>query len=177
MAHQQQRDYCISVKNRHPTLFKNTSVLDVGSLDINGSNHYLFEENYDYVGIDIIEGRNVNYIGRSHTYHREEPFDVAISTECFEHDEFWKESFQNMYNLLKPAGLLMFTCASEGRNEHGTARCAPWDAPGVAQLGNYYGNLTEKMFKENFDIASMFSEYEFQEIPHIWDLYFYGIKK
>jgi hypothetical protein len=52
MAHQEQKDFCLSVKEFMPDFFKGVSVLDIGSLDINGNNRYLFE-NYDYTGIDI----------------------------------------------------------------------------------------------------------------------------
>jgi cyclopropane fatty-acyl-phospholipid synthase-like methyltransferase len=49
-------------------------------------------------------------------------FDTIISSECFEHDPEYKESFIKIYNMLKPDGLFCFTCASTGRNEHGTRR-------------------------------------------------------
>ena len=55
MAHQEQINFCKSVKEFMPDFFKGVSVLDIGSLDINGNNRYLFD-NYDYTGIDIGEG-------------------------------------------------------------------------------------------------------------------------
>ena len=36
MAHQQQQNFCLSVKNNFPKFFQNKWVLDIGSLDING---------------------------------------------------------------------------------------------------------------------------------------------
>ena len=100
MAHAQQQNYCLSVKNKFPEKFQNASVLDVGSLDINGNNRYLFEGECEFVGVDIVDGPNVDVVCRGHEYKREKLFDVSVSTECFEHDEYWKESFQNMFDLL-----------------------------------------------------------------------------
>jgi hypothetical protein len=96
MAHQQQIDFCKSVKERFPQYFENVSVLDIGSLDINGNNHYLFT-NYRYVGVDLGEGKNVNVVSRGHEYKTQDRYDVVISTECFEHDSYWVETFKNMY--------------------------------------------------------------------------------
>ena len=49
MAHLNQQKFCKKVKEIFPNYFKNVSVCDIGSLDINGSNHYLFED-YEYIG-------------------------------------------------------------------------------------------------------------------------------
>ncbi len=49
MAHTQQQDFCIGVRKRYPNRFENARVLDIGSLDINGNNRFLFT-NEDYTG-------------------------------------------------------------------------------------------------------------------------------
>lgn len=41
--HKEQINYCLSIKNKYPELFKG-KILDCGSLDINGNNRYLFED-------------------------------------------------------------------------------------------------------------------------------------
>ena len=62
-------------------------VLEVGSLDINGSVRPLFE-NCNYTGIDLGEGRGVDVVAHVTDYHRldDNEFDVVISTETLEHD-------------------------------------------------------------------------------------------
>jgi SAM-dependent methyltransferase len=177
MAHPQQQNFCLKVKEKFPNYFKDTKIFDVGSLDINGTNHFLFEGDYKYIGVDLIEGKNVDFVCRGHEYDTQDRFDVSISTECFEHDEFWKESFDNMYRLLKSGGLLLFTCAHDNRGEHGTSKSRPEDAPAVAELNDYYGNLNEQKYKEKFNFDEMFSEYHFEVDYFVNDLYFYGIKK
>ena len=173
MAHEQQAQFCLSVKEKLPHLFKGIKVLDIGSLDINGNNHYLFED-YTYVGVDLGEGKNVDVVSRGHEYKSEDRYDVVVSTECFEHDEYWVETITNIVEHLKPSGLFLFTCATDGRPEHGTKRTSPQAAPFV---GDYYMNLTEDMIKKEIDLDTHFSEYEFSTNNLCYDLYFWGIKK
>ena len=52
MAHKAQREFCDSVRVKYPEMFKGKKVLDVGSLDNNGNNRFLFE-NCEYIGIDV----------------------------------------------------------------------------------------------------------------------------
>lgn len=178
MAHPEQRQFMTSVRNRFPEKFKNCKVLDVGSLDINGNNHYLFDT-YEYLGIDIGEGKNVDVVCRGHEFTYHEQFDVVISAECFEHDEFWKDTIKNCIKLTKPGGVFLFSCATTGRPEHGTRRTTPQDSPFTSQIENdYYMNLTEQDIREEIDMENHFSEHEFIS-RETWpqDLYFWGIKK
>ncbi len=177
MAHPEQQQFMMSVKKKFPDRFHNCRVLDVGSLDINGNNRYLFN-NYNYIGVDIGPGRNVDVVCRGHEYKDDSPFDIVISSECFEHDEFWALTIQNCIDVLKPGGLFLFSCATTGRPEHGTRRTTPQDSPFTSKIDNdYYMNLTEKDISDKIDM-SQFSEYHFQA-RETWpqDLYFYGIKK
>ena len=59
MAHHAQRLFFTRVKHRFPERFDGCSVLDIGSLDINGNNRYLFNGG-TYIGIDVGQGRNVD---------------------------------------------------------------------------------------------------------------------
>lgn len=177
MAHPEQRTFMLSVKDKFSDRFSNCRVLDIGSLDINGNNRYLFH-NYTYIGVDIGSGQNVDVVSRGHQYKDDKPFDIVISSECFEHDEFWNLTIQNAIDLTKPGGLILFSCATTGRPEHGTRRTSPQDSPFTSSLDNdYYMNLTEKDVIDKIDM-SQFSEYEF-EARETWpqDLYFWGIKK
>lgn len=178
MAHEEQKIFLSYVKNKYPEKFQNCRVLDIGSLDINGNNRYLFE-NYEYVGLDIGMGENVDVVCRGHEYKDDVKFDVVVSSECFEHDEFWPLTIKNGINLLKQGGIFAFTCAAPGRPEHGTKRTSPSDSPFTSQLEtDYYRNLDESIVRSEIEIDNYFSEYEFQ-IRETWpqDLYFWGIKK
>jgi SAM-dependent methyltransferase len=180
MAHQEQKDWCELVKHAHPEHFIGVKVLDIGSLDINGNNRYLFD-NCDYTGIDIGEGKNVDVVCSGHLFKSDDLFDVVISTECFEHDKHYAETLNNAYNLLKVGGLLLFSCAAPGRPEHGTTRTSKGDSPFT---NDYYKNLSDTdiviAFCKDGDKAmnQLFEFHKFKtrkEFPQ--DLYFYGIKK
>lgn len=87
MAHREQQQFLLSARQLFPQKFQNCDVLDIGSLDINGNNRYLFT-NYTYFGLDIGPGKNVDLVCRGHEYKTDKRYDIVISTECFEHDEF-----------------------------------------------------------------------------------------
>lgn len=180
MAHRQQIEFCTKIKNLLPKFFINKKVLDVGSLDINGNNRYLFT-NCEYIGIDIGQGKNVDFICLAHEYAgKNEEFDFVISTECFEHDKYYSETLKNCIRMLKPGGMFLFTCATNGRPEHGTRRTSIKDAPLLSQYGewiDYYKNLTEDDIRQVIEIDSIFDSYLFEVNNTSHDLYFYGIKK
>jgi SAM-dependent methyltransferase len=180
MAHKEQQDFLISVKEKFPEKFKNCRVLDIGSLDINGNNRYLFE-NYSYVGVDIGPGKNVDVVCRGHQYDSDRQFDIVVSTECFEHDEFWVLTIENAIRLTKSNGMFLFTCATTGRKEHGTRRTSSaHESPFTSQLENdYYKNLTANVVMDNIEVQKYFSDFGFSntEGSKHPDLYFWGIKR
>ena len=175
MAHYEQQEFVRQVKFFHPRYFDNVKVLDIGSQDINGNNRVYFS-NSNYIGIDVMPGRNVDVVSSGAAFKSEYRFDTVMSTECFEHDESWAETLQNVCNnLLADGGMLVFTCASEGRPEHGTRRTTPKDSPATT---DYYMNLTEKHIRSAIDVDAIFKQYGFiQRTEWPQDLYFYGIKK
>ncbi len=80
---------------------------------------------------------------------------MTISAECFEHNPLWRETFSNMYRMTKKGGVLIITCASTGRIEHGTARSVKsTDSPGTTAVGwDYDMNLTQNDFDRALDIS------------------------
>ncbi len=161
--------------------FINCDVLDVGSGDINGNNRFLFK-NCNYNGNDVIEAPNATIVSKTKDLKfTEETFDTIVSTECFEHDPEYKESFLKIYNTLKRDGLFFFTCASTGRPEHGTKRTTPNDSYGtignLTEMTDYYKNLTEKDLNEVLPLNDLFSVWNTYYNAQSKDLYFIGIKK
>ena len=175
MSHKQQMSFVKYIKDIYPKYFLNSKVLEIGSLYINGTIRIFFE-NCDYTGVDVGPGKMVDVIceGQNLKY-EDNTYDTTASCECFEHNPYWKETFENMYRMTKKNGLLFFTCATTGRPEHGTKRTSPENAPLLTW--DYYKNLTEEDFTKNIDISNMFSEYKFMIDLSCNDLYFYGIKK
>jgi SAM-dependent methyltransferase len=176
MAHWEQRDFVQKIKNELPEYFTNQKVLEVGSLNINGTLRDFFSD-CNYIGIDVCFGDGVDVICEGQKYNApDNTYNVVCSAECFEHNPFWLETFQNMIRLCKDGGLLFFTCATDGRSEHGTTRTTPSDSPLTVSIGwDYYKNLKEKDFTSKLNFDFYFSEYKFEINQQSHDLYFYGI--
>lgn len=178
MSHYEQNFFINSIKNKHPNYFKNTIVLECGSHNINGTVRNFFED-CAYIGLDVGKGADVDVVCLAHEYDMpDETFDTVISSEMFEHDPHWNKSFKNMIRLCKKDGLVIFTCATTGRKEHGTFFNRPEDSPLTFNIGwDHYKNLTEEDFREHFDFENIFKEFEFSVNRMHFDLYFWGIKK
>ncbi len=173
MAHQQQRDFIQKTKDHFPEFFKDVKVVEIGSLNINGTVRDFFTNPTFHIGLDLIEGKDVDIICKGKDYIADN-IEMVISTECFEHDKDWKDTFQNMYKMCIPGGMILFTCASTGRHEHGTTRTSPQDSPATT---DYYENRTKEEFESAFPISEMFAKHLFEYNPVTCDLYFWGIKK
>jgi SAM-dependent methyltransferase len=178
MAHREQFIYVNKLKILFPIYFYNIKVLEVGSLNINGSIRVFFDK-CDYLGIDVGPGKDVDLVCEGQNLdHPNETYDTVGSCECFEHNPYWVETFNNMHRMTKSGGLVFMTCATTGRPEHGTTRTYPEDSPLTIDKGwDYYKNLTAEDFILNFNLGKMFSSYEFEVGTSFPDLYFYGIKK
>lgn len=137
MSHQRQRDYMLWVKSKYPHFFVWKDVLDVWSMDVNGTNNYLFE-NCTFTGLDIGPGKNVTVVCPIKDYKPGKQFDVIISSEMLEHDKDYKASMLRMYELLKPGWFILVTCAWFGRAEHGTTKTSPRSSPYTTE---YYSNI------------------------------------
>lgn len=179
--HPEARDFTLFIKQILNNFFIEKRVLDVGSGDINGNNVFLFE-NCEYDGNDVIQANNVTIVSKTKDLPFENnSFDTIVSTECFEHDPEYKESFIKIYNMLKPDGLFCFTCASTSRPEHGTKRTSPQDSYGtignLEDMSNYYKNLTEIDLNEVLSLNQLFSVWDTYYNQKSKDLYFVGIKK
>jgi len=178
VAHKQQMTFVASVKQRNPGFFYDKKVIEIGSLDINGSIRSLFQK-CQYTGVDVAPGRGVDVVAQGHTVEQDlGKWDVVCSTEMFEHNPRWADTWRRMLDLVRPGGLVFFTCATEGRAEHGTSRTTPSDSPLTVGIGwEYYKNLTEADFRAEADLPAVFSDFEFTVEPSHRDIYFWGIKR
>lgn len=175
MAHLAQREFFERVRARFPEAFSSVAVLEVGSLNINGTVRDFFSKPLEYIGVDVGPGKGVDLVAHGEDLDfADDRFDTAISAECFEHNPEWVATFANMHRMSKR--FVLFSCASEGRPEHGTSRTSPGSSPLTASW-DYYRNLNAADFEEAFDLAAMFEEYAFEYNPSSCDLYFWGIKR
>jgi hypothetical protein len=173
MAHPEQRVFFENICQRFPQYFNQVSVIEIGSLNINGTVRDFYNAT-QYIGVDVSSGPGVDLICNGEDVDfPDNSFDIAVSAECFEHNPMWLETFMNMYRMASQ--FVIFTCASDGRPEHGTTRTTPEDSPFTLNW-DYYKNLNEQDFRSQLNIDTMFTNYEFTFNPHSHDLYFWGIK-
>jgi len=179
MAHFEQQIFINAMRIVFTDYFVNKKVLEIGSLNINGSVRGFFS-NCGYVGVDLGYGEGVDIVcDGADLKFPTNTFDTVVSTECFEHNPRWVETFANMIRMCKSNGLVIMTCATEGRAPHGTTSDRPEDSPLTVQngWGEYYENLSEQNFREHFNIDVIFESYQFYVNHSFHDLYFWGIKK
>lgn len=176
MAHQEQLEFIASMKKLSPGHFEGGRVLEIGSLDINGTVRSFFS-GCDYVGIDVAAGPGVDVACQGQDFDAPAAsFDTVISCEVMEHNPHWKETFLNMIRLAKPDGLILMTCGTLGRPEHGTTRTNPEASPLTVSKGwEYYRNLTEADFTSN-GLTGSLGTAAFMTNWLAYDLYFAGSK-
>ena len=178
MAHPQQAEFFVSVREHYPAQFTATRVLEVGSLDINGSVRELFSA-CDYTGVDLQLGPGVDLacpgqllaLPSGH-------FDTVISAECFEHNPFWRETLANMLRMTRPGGLVVISCATTGRKEHGTTRTNPDASPFTVQARwDYYRNLVASDLAQAAHLPGWLSQWRCWTNYISRDLYFVGLRQ
>jgi SAM-dependent methyltransferase len=175
MAHKSQINFFeIAISHFHEKF--SGKIIDIGSLDINGGPHKLFRA-HTYVGVDLAAGLNVTHLARGEEVDfPKKSFDVAMSSECFEHNPNYAETIVNMSRMTKDDGVLIFSAAGIGRREHGTPRSdQQFSAPLLTNDRYYYRNLSSRR------ISLVVNDDEFPKyfIFRNWlirDIYFIGIK-
>jgi len=136
MAHPQQQRFVARAAALHPI---DGPLLEIGSLDVNGTVRAVFPRASPYVGIDLAPGRAVDVVASGHDFGRGACFATVVTTECLEHDPGWRDTLANIERVLQPGGVLLLTCATTGRHEHGTTRTSPAMSPST---NDHYRNLT-----------------------------------
>ena len=177
MAHIQQFRFINFINQVLPEFFDSKKVLEIGSLNINGSVRRFYND-CDYTGIDVAPGNDVDIVSNGENYYEKaNTYDVIISCECMEHNPMYQKTWLNMLRMLKDDGLLIMTCATFGRPQHGTSLNEPVSSPLTIQLGqDYYKNLIQSDF-EIVNLSSFFSDHLFETDYSSQDLYFAGLGK
>jgi len=124
-------------------------VLEIGSLDINGSIRPIFKPFAEkYIGIDVQEGPGVDIVASATEYMSPGYFDVVVCCEVFEHTNDWKKIIQQSYINLRPGGIFIATMAGEGRPPHSALDENPireWE---------HYANIGAWDLKQNLKMFS-----------------------
>jgi SAM-dependent methyltransferase len=178
MSHPEQLQFIEVFSQEMPEHFQNIRALEVGSLDINGSIRRFFSGGR-YTGIDLAPGPGVDVVAQGQEYDApSDHFDTVLSCEAMEHNPHWQSTMRNMFRMCRPGGLVIMTCATTGRPEHGTSRTTPADSPFTVSAGwNYYQNLSAHDLESKLSFKDAFDEYRLWVNWESFDLYFAGLKR
>ena len=107
-----------------PDEVKDSDVLEVGSLNVNGSFRKICDEEKpkSYIGVDIVAGDGVDEICSIHNLVERfgrNSFDYVIATEILEHIEDWKSAIRNLKDVCREDGCIILTTRSKGFPYHG----------------------------------------------------------
>ena len=94
---------------------KQSIVVDFGSFDVNGTVKPIFKD-FDYKGIDISEGPNVDIVVApgDETPFKDGEVSVVVSSSNFEHDECFWITFLEMCRITRKGGYIYINAPSAG---------------------------------------------------------------
>lgn len=117
------------------------SVIEFGSLDINGSVRPLFT-GCRFTGIDLVAGPGVDVVADAATWTPAEHVDCVVCCEVFEHTPDWPALVDSAARALCDSGVLIVTCAGPGRGPHSAV-----DGNALRD-GEHYANVTTDALRE-----------------------------
>ncbi|MDY6971269.1 MAG: methyltransferase domain-containing protein [Thermodesulfobacteriota bacterium] len=143
--HQSSMDKMLSFRKRYLGGKENEPlvVLDLGSLDINGSYRRYFDFSpWTYLGVDMAPGKNVDVI-LENPYRwrqiRSGSVDVVISGQAFEHIELFWVAMLEITRVLRHGGLCCIIAPSGGREHRYPVDCWRFYPDGFSALARFAG--------------------------------------
>lgn len=116
-------------------------VVEFGSRDVNGSVRDLVNSG-TYVGVDLVAGPGVDVVCDGRAYETTECVDLVLCLEVLEHDSDPPSLLGACGRVLRAGGLLVMTCAGDGRVPHSAVDGGP------LRDGEWYRNVTELELRE-----------------------------
>jgi SAM-dependent methyltransferase len=113
-------------------------VVECGSRNVNGTVRDLFPL-ARYAGVDTEPGPGVDITADFRTIAMLEAADVVVCCEVLEHDADPASLVAKCFEVLRPGGRLIMTCAGVGREPH-----SAFDG-GPLRDGEHYANVSELM--------------------------------
>ena len=137
--HKSSLDKMLAFRKKYLDSKKNEAllILDLGSLDVNGSYREYFDVfSWTYSGIDMAPGNNVDIVLKNPYNWREiksNSVDVLISGQAFEHIEFCWITMLEIARVLRPGGMCCIIAPSGGPEHRYPVE--PWE--------HLWGNLDD----------------------------------
>ena len=143
--HQSSLDKMLDFRKKYLEAKKNEPllILDLGSLDINGSYRGYFDIfSWTYRGMDTVSGKNVDIVLKNPYKWREiksNSADVLVSGQAFEHIEFFWITMLEIRRVLKAGGLCCIIAPSGGFEHRYPVDCWRFYPDGFAALAHFAG--------------------------------------
>jgi hypothetical protein len=116
-------------------------VLDIGGRDVNGSVRPLILADH-YWTIDIADGPAVDEVTNAVGWRPDEPYDLVLCLEVFEHTPEWRGILETISASLRPGGEALITCACDPRAPHSGS------TGGALPPGEWYENIVAAELQE-----------------------------
>lgn len=155
-----------------PLVEPNSSIVEFGSLDINGKIKDLFSFS-EYIGIDIVSGPGVDVVADASEWEPSHEYDAVLCAEVFEHTDKWPDICANAFRILRHGGRFIGSCAGVGRTPHSAID------GGEVRPFEFYKNIEES---EMIDVLTeqgwvdIDVSYFMHPAPYFGDLYFTAVK-
>jgi SAM-dependent methyltransferase len=144
---------------------KQLTVVDVGSMDVNGSYRMLFKPgSVKYTGVDLVEGKGVDVVVDDpyHLPFASDSVDLVICGQMMEHCEYFWLAFQEMIRILSPRGYLFLIAPSSGPIHRYPVDCYRFNPDAYHALAKLAGSyLIESWHDERGpwkDVVGVFSK-------------------
>jgi len=120
---------------------KPLQILDVGSMDVNGSYRELMTDpKWEYTGLDAAPGPGVELVLPT-PYDwgaiKSESYDIVVSGQAFEHIEYPWVTIIEVTRVLKPGGLVCLIAPSGGHEHRFPVDCWRYYPDGMAALARW----------------------------------------
>lgn len=112
------RFWMMCVEKYHRYFHNCPRVLEVGSLDVNGTLRDYCEGIETYIGVDWRPGPCVDVVSLAHDMKFAEPFNSVVSASMLEHDPYWYKSIPNMVNMMRDDGILVLSWGGADNKPH-----------------------------------------------------------
>ena len=133
---------------------KSLEIYDIGSYGSGGSYKRYMCSTWNYTGVDIREGPNVDIVLK-------DPYkdwdikagsvDVVISGQAFEHIEYFWLTMEQIARILKPGGLFILIVPSAGRIHRHPVDCWRFYPDGLKALAKYVNFKTLESERTKLD--------------------------
>lgn len=130
--HQGNRDFLSFVSQKYSHEVSGAAILEIGSMDWNGTARPYFAAAARYVGVDHCAGAAVDIVCQAdQTAFKPGEFDILICLSVFEHDPEWRQILPHNLRWVKDGGLVILCWGAEGNLRHAPE---PWAIVPVADF-------------------------------------------